>query len=92
MDYTANKEKVDILILTAPWVYGTSQYLDILQKKLQTNLTEVNIDADPIIADKYNVVILPTIVITRNGYEFSRFNGFVPFDLVCKSFRIAKDC
>lgn len=91
MEVTENRKEVEILILTAPWVYGTSQYLEILQKKLNKTFKEVNIDADPVLADKYDVVVLPTIIILKDGSEFSRFNGFTPFDMVCKSFKIAKD-
>ena len=82
----------EVIVLTAPWVYGTTKYLEILQKKLNLVCIEVNIDTDPILADKYDVVVLPTIVILKKGEEFSRFNGFVPFDLVSRSLNLAKGC
>ena len=66
---------------SAEWCSGCKQLANTFNAIGDTNvsLTEVDIDAEPAIAKKYNIRSLPTLVIVDDmGQEIRRLIGNVP--------------
>jgi thiol-disulfide isomerase/thioredoxin len=74
------------VLFTAPWVYGTNLYIELLQKSIKEEIVQVNIDTDPEFADKYNVIVLPTLLFLKSGEEFLRFAGFNEISSIVKNY------
>lgn len=74
-----------LLLLSAPWVYGTNNYTRILQDFLKIDIEEIDTDARPDLADKYKVAVLPTIIVEDNNTEILRFTGFTDVPFIRKS-------
>ncbi len=71
--------KKTILKFSANWCQPCKRMLPIMEelKQLRPNVTieDIDIDVSPLLASKYKVKMLPTIIILDEELEIARFNG-----------------
>ena len=84
-DYIKNNGKV-IVDFYADWC-GPCKMLrpvldEIASERKDINIVSVNIDNDEELAEKYNVMSIPCVVLFNNGEEERRSIGFKPKDSI----------
>ena len=84
-DYIKNNGKV-IVDFYADWC-GPCKMLrpvldEIASERKDINIVSVNIDNDEELAEKYNVMSIPCVVLFNNGEEERRSIGFKPKDAI----------
>uniref|UniRef100_A0A7C4RAB7 Thioredoxin n=1 Tax=candidate division CPR3 bacterium TaxID=2268181 RepID=A0A7C4RAB7_UNCC3 len=93
-DYTFDKnilsnEKVSLVDFWAPWC-GPCKILTPILEEVSSEIGEkalvakVNVDENPIIAGRYKVMSIPTILIFKNGKIVDQMIGIQPKDVLIK--------
>ena len=67
----------------APWCGPCKMQTPILEKiaddsSVEAMIVKVNTDENPSIAQKYNIVSIPTLILFKDGQETERFVGVQP--------------
>ena len=87
MNISTESKSFTLTILSAPWVYGTNNYIKILQDSFRISIEEINIDTRPDMADKYRITVLPTILVEDTDKEVLRFTGFTDVSTMHKALK-----
>lgn len=83
-----NSEKRVMVDFFGNWCGPCKQMKPILEDlSEELNISKVDIDSNPEIADKYSVMSLPTFVIFEDGKEKRRKTGFVDKDKLKKFYQ-----
>ena len=75
----------------APWCRSCQMQTPILEKlvtsgELNVKILKINTDANTEVAQKYNVVSMPTLILFENGNEIERYIGVQPESILKKKF------
>lgn len=73
----------------APWCNSCRMQKPILEKlvaagEIQAKILQLNIDQNTAIAEKYNIVSMPTLILFDNGKESERYTGVQPESILKK--------
>ena len=70
-----------VIKFTAEWCAPCKQLAPLfkeLSEEIKKFFFEVNVDEEQKLAQLFNILSIPTIVIVRNGKEIGRINGMMP--------------
>lgn len=67
----------------APWCGPCKQFAPVFEKAAaqlepQVRLAKVNTEAEPALAQRFNIRSIPTLIVFRQGKEVERFSGAIP--------------
>ena len=72
--------KYQILDFFADWCrpcIAMKPMMEELEKEIKYPIRKINIDRDLTLADKYDILSIPTLIILKEGKEYKRLNGIV---------------
>ena len=78
------KNAITVIEFYAVWNDGNA--VNDLSKLKGCDVFRVNIDNEPKVQSKYNVIVVPTIIIFINGEELKRYQANLLFKMCPKSF------
>ncbi len=80
-DFDKKIKDIAIIKLTASWC-APCKYLAPIYKELSNEIKlpfyEVDVDSEPKLAQRFQVMSVPTTIILKNGKEILRINGALP--------------
>ncbi len=80
-EFEKNTKDIIIIKFTGDWCYPCKVLAPIykeLSEEINKDFYEVDIDKEPKLVQRFNIMSVPTIIIFKNGKEVFRINGFMP--------------
>lgn len=85
-------KEISVVNFFATWCGPCKMMTPVFEKvseelSSEINVSKINIDEAPALAEEFDVKSIPTTVFFKNGKEYSRHVGFLDFDSLIKKIK-----